>query len=57
MTIDRKVKLMIDESTNVFGINLKRMMKSKKYYSSRTIQSNRHHSTVIKHIYYRKVKT
>ena len=29
MTIDGKEKLMIDESTNVFGINLKRMMKSK----------------------------
>ena len=29
MTIDGKEKLMVDESTNVFGINLKRMMKSK----------------------------
>ena len=27
MIIDRKEKLMIDASTNVFGINLKRMMK------------------------------
>ena len=29
MTIDGKEKLMIDESANVFGTNLKRMMKSK----------------------------
>ena len=29
MTIDGKEKLVIDESANVFGTNLKRMMKSK----------------------------